>query len=97
MTYVEIPVICSRSVEWRSGASGTGIRLHINSEALQPLQNGLVGAPADLAPATHGFHAVDGIPLQVEIDGGVSVRGRWAGVPEPLANCGQIDTRLQES
>ena len=84
--------MCSRSLKRRSGASVVGIRLHINSEAFQPLQNCLVGAPGGLAGTAHGLHAVDGFTLHVEIDCGVSVRSRWASVSEPLADCGQIYT-----
>src|ERR1035441_6168815 len=80
----------------RPDVTMAGIRLHINSETFQPLQNRLVGAPGGLAGTTHRLDAVDGITLHVEVDCGVSVCRCWACVSEPLADCGQIHTRLQE-
>ena len=71
-------------------------RLHINSEVLQPLQNGLAGPPAGFAGSCDWFHTVDGIALHVEIECGTSAGGCWAGVSKPLADGGQVHARLQQ-
>jgi hypothetical protein len=74
----------------------SGDRLHITdaSEALQPLEGSLVLTPGRLAGAWQGLHAGDGVPLHVEIDGGISIRRAGAGVSQPLADGGQIYARL---
>ena len=81
---------------FRPGVTTVGIRLHINLETFQPLQNCLVRAPSGLAGTTHRLDAVDGITFHIEVDCGVSVCRCWACMSEPLADCGQIHTRLQE-
>ena len=71
-------------------------RLHINSEVLQPLQNGLAGPPAGFAGSCDWFHTIDRVALHVEIESGISAGGRWAGVSKPLADSGQVHARLQQ-
>ena len=72
-------------------------RLHINSEVLQPLQNGLAGPPGSFARSHDRFHSVDRVPLHIEIESCISAGGRWAGVSKPLADGGQVHARLQQS
>jgi hypothetical protein len=71
--------------EWRTLR---GNRLHISDalEALQPLEDRLVLTPSSLAGAWQGLHAGDGVPLHVEIDGGISIGCTGAGMSQPLAN-----------
>ena len=70
--------------------------LHITdrpSERLKPFQHGGVGAPRGRpgSGAGGGASLRERLPLHVEVDGGVPVRGRDTGVAEPLADRDDVD------
>ena len=88
--------MCSRPANGVLVVRFAGDRLHINSEVLQPLQNGLAGPPGSFPRRGDGFHTIDRVALHVEIESGISAGGRWAGVSKPLADGGQVHARLQQ-
>ena len=69
-----------------------------SSECFKPFQHGSVRAP----PGRPGGGAGGGaglrerLPLHVEIDGGVAVCGRDAGVAEPLADRDDVDAGAEQ-
>ena len=75
--------------------------LHITdrpSERLKPFQHGRVGAPRGGPRSGSGGGAGlrESLPLHVEVDGGVPVRGRDAGVAEPLTDRDDVDAGAEQ-
>ena len=68
------------------------------SERLEPLEDGAVGSPGSDRGVDGPYRArlSDRGTFRREVDGSVPVRSLNAGVTEPMADCDEVDARLEK-